>query len=358
MIFTYKKYILKEFLTSILKVLVVFFFLIVISNLFEEMSFVEKLNLNPFYPLYLSILNAPSIIFDILPFIFLISTQFFFIHLAEKDEFSIFKLNGLNNFKILNVVTTFSFLFGIIAILFFYTLSSSLKNHYLETKNNLTTDKKYLAVITDNGLWIKDEINGIISITNADKINNNFLNDVSIVQFDQDFNLIKTIVSEKVNIKNKDWKIDDAIINQNNSKKIIKNLIVSSNFDERKINNLFSNLSSFSFWELEKIERDYQALGYSTREVIVYKNKMYSMPIYLAIMTLLSGIIMFNSKYKKSKIVNIIIGIFISVLIYYVSYFSNLLGTNNKIPINLSIWLPLTIIGLFCLIGLVRINDK
>ncbi len=77
--------------------------------------------------------------------------------------------------KFLSILTFFSFIIGILAILFFYTFSSSLKNHYLETKNNLTTDKKYLAVITDNGLWIKDEIDGIISITNADKINNNFL---------------------------------------------------------------------------------------------------------------------------------------------------------------------------------------
>ena len=358
MILTYKKYILREFIKSLIKILGVFFFLIVISNLFEELSFVEKLDLNPAYPLYLSVLNAPSIVFDILPFIFLISAQLFFINLAERDEFSIFKLNGLTNFKILNVVTIFSFIFGVIAILFFYTLSSSLKNYYLETKNNLTTDKKYLAVITDNGLWIKDEIDGIISITNADKINNNFLNDVSIVQFDKDYNLIKTIISKKINIENKEWKIEEATINQNNSKQIIKNLKINSNFNEKKINNLFSNLSSFSFWELEKIKRDYQALGYSTREVMVYKNKMYSVPIYLAIMTLLSGIIMFNSKYKKSKTINIIIGIFISVLIYYVSYFSNLLGTNNKIPVTLSIWLPLTIIGLFCLIGLVRVNDK
>ena len=221
MILTYKKYILREFIKSLIKILGVFFFLIVISNLFEELSFVEKLDLNPAYPLYLSVLNAPSIVFDILPFIFLISAQLFFINLAERDEFSIFKLNGLTNFKILNVVTIFSFIFGVIAILFFYTLSSSLKNYYLETKNNLTTDKKYLAVITDNGLWIKDEIDGIISITNADKINNNFLNDVSIVQFDKDYNLIKTIISKKINIENKEWKIEEATINQNNSKQII-----------------------------------------------------------------------------------------------------------------------------------------
>ena len=107
MILTYKKYILKEFIKSLVKSLYFFF---VISNLFEELSFVEKLNLNPLYPLFLSVLNAPSVIFDILPFIFLISTQFFFfISLAEKDEFSIFKLNGLTNFKILNLVTIFSF---------------------------------------------------------------------------------------------------------------------------------------------------------------------------------------------------------------------------------------------------------
>jgi len=102
MILTYKKYILKEFVKSLMKIFAVFFFLIVISNLFEELSFVEKLNLNPVYPLFLSVLNAPSVIFDILPFIFLISTQFFFISLAEKDEFSIFKLNGLTNFKIIS----------------------------------------------------------------------------------------------------------------------------------------------------------------------------------------------------------------------------------------------------------------
>ncbi len=358
MILTYKKYILVEFLKSLIKIFGVFFFLIVISNLFEELSFVEKLNLNPVYPLFLSLLNAPSIVFDILPFIFLISTQFFFISLAEKDEFSIFKLNGLTNTKILSTITSFAFLMGLVAILFFYTFSSGLKNYYLETKNNLTTDKKYLAVITDNGLWIKDEINSMISITNADKINNYYLIDASIVQFDEDFNLVKTITSKRINIKNKKWVINEGIITQNNTKTEIKNLMVNSNFDEKKINNLFSNLSSFSFWELDKLKKDYQALGYSTKEVLVYKNKIYSIPIYLAIMTLLSGIIMFNSKYKKSKIINIIIGIFISVIIYYVNFFSNLLGSNNQIPVILSIWLPLTIISLFCFIGLVRVNDK
>ena len=131
-----------------------------------------------------------------------------------------------------------------------------------------------------------------------------------------------------------------------------------SNFDIEKINNLFSNLSSLSLLKLNALKKDYFLLGYSTVDIKVYEYKIYSLPIYLAIMTLLSGIIMFNSKYKKSKILNIILGIFLSVVIYYGNYFSSLLGSNGKIPIILSVWLPLIVLMLISTIGLVRLNEK
>jgi len=67
---------------------------------------------------------------------------------------------------------------------------------------------------------------------------------------------------------------------------------------------------------------------------------------------------MINSKYKKSKVFNIILGISLSVIIYYVNYFSSLLGVNGKIPIILSVWLPLIVLLLISMIGLVRLNEK
>ena len=39
-----------------------------------------------------------------------------------------------------------------------------MKNVYLELKNKYSSDDKYLAVITKNGLWIKDKINNNINI--------------------------------------------------------------------------------------------------------------------------------------------------------------------------------------------------
>jgi len=252
----------------------------------------------------------------------------------------------------------FSFGIGLFLIFGYYTFSSKLKSQYLLKKNKFTSDDKYLAVITENGLWIRDEVNGTINITNADKINNNLLINVSIVQFDENFKLLQIIESKEVNIASKNWKIDNPFITKKNITNKLESVNLNSNFDIEIINNLFSNLSSMSLLQLRKLKKDYNKLGYSTVGIKVYENKIFSLPIYLAIMTLLSGIIMFNSKYKKSKIFNIILGISLSVVIYYVNYFSGLLGETGKIPIVLSVWLPLIILILISSIGLVRLNEK
>ncbi len=355
---TYKKYILSLFLKTLAEVLVIFFSLIIIVNLFEEINFLKNHNVGSYYPLFLSLLNTPSIIFDIMPFIFLISTLLFFIKLINKNELSIFKYTGITNSQILKIIVFFSFVLGILLIFGFYTFSSKLKSQYLLKKNQFTSDDKYLAVITENGLWIRDEVNNTINIVNADKINKDLLINVSITQFDKNFNLQQVIESKEVNIKSKKWVINSASITKKNSTKQFYSLNFDSNFDIEIINNLFSNLSSMSLMQLNKLKKDYNKLGYSTVGIKVYENKILSVPIYLAIMTLLSGIIMFNSKYKKSKIFNIILGISLSVIIYYVNYFSALLGETGKIPIILSVWLPLIILIIISLIGLVRLNEK
>ena len=355
---TSKKYILGSFSKILIEVTLIFFALSLITNLFQEITFFRDTNVGGFYPVFLAFLNAPSIIMDLLPFIFLISTQLFFIKLSEKSELFVFKYTGLTNIKILGTIVFFSFFLGIILIFGFYSFSSKLKSHYLEIKNNFTVDKKYLAVITSNGFWIKDEINETVSLTNAEKINDNLLVNVSIVQFDKNFNLLQSIDSEEININTKAWVLKNPTISKNNSTLQFKSLVLKSNFDLEKINNLFSNLTSMSLLKIGKLKKDYLSLGYSTVDIRVYEHKIYSLPIYLAIMTLLSGIIMFNSKYKKSKILNIILGILLSVVIYYGNYFSSLLGSNGKIPIILSIWLPLIVLMIISTIGLVRLNEK
>ena len=82
------------------------------------------------------------------------------------------------------------------------------------------------------------------------------------------------------------------------------------------------------------------------------------MPVYLIIMILIGSILMMNIKYNKSKIFNIILGIILSVFIYYLNYVFNIMGINERIPIFLSVWFPIFILSIFSTIGLIKINDK
>ena len=87
---------------------------------------------------------------------------------------------------------TLSLITGLLITSIFYYFSSNLKNFYLELKSPYTNDGKYLAVITKNGLWIKDKIDNQNLIIKASKVDNNYLNNSFISIFDNDYNIIKS----------------------------------------------------------------------------------------------------------------------------------------------------------------------
>ena len=119
----YKSYILKSYLYYLLLITLIFFMLICFLNILEEIVFLEKYNISISYPVLLTFLNSPSILFEIFPFIFLISSQMFFINLYEKEELNLLKAMGIDNLSLINLITLITFGFGIFITIFFYTFS-------------------------------------------------------------------------------------------------------------------------------------------------------------------------------------------------------------------------------------------
>ena len=355
---TYIKFIITTFLKSFIFVFLIMLSLVFILNILSELDFFRNIEVEPFFPIYISILNSPSLIFEMFPFIFLISTQVFFINLFNDNQIEIFKYSGLKNSKIVNIIGLFSFFLGIFVITIFYNLSSNLKNVYLELKNKYSSDDKYLAVITKNGLWIKDQINNNITIVNASKIDGVFLKDTIISEFNKDFDIQKNIQSNKINIKNKEWIAYDVTLYENNTVTKKQSLMIPSNFDYEKIQSLFSNLSSLSLFELINLKKNYGSLNYSTTEVDLQLLKVISYPFYLTLMTFLSSVIMFASKQLKSSTFKISFGLFASVVIYYINNFFNVMGKTEKISLIPSIIIPLALLILINAVFIYRINEK
>ena len=355
---TYTKFLVNGFIKSFLNVFFIIISLVIILNIIKEIEFFSNIEVNSLYPIYLSLMSSPSIIFEMFPFIFLISVQFFFLKLFNNDEINIFKYSGLKNIKIINILSFVSFLIGILIITVFYSVSSNLQHYYLQVKNQFSKDKLYLAVINKNGLWIRDVVNNQTSIINSSKINNNFLTDTFITTFDEDFNLIRSLKSDKIDIKDNEWLIYNPTVFKNNLSEKIDLIKFKSNFNQKKIENLFSNLSSLSLLKLIDLRQNYKSLNYSTVDVDMQIYKIVTYPLLMVIMTILSSIIMLNTKKSSSKVLKIVIGLFFSVIIYYINNFFNVMGSTEKLPLMVSIWTPIICLSLVNFIMLVNINEK
>ena len=105
---------------------------------------------------------------------------------------------------------------GIVIITLYYNLSSNLKNLYLGLKSSYTKDGKYLAVITQNGLWIKDEIDEKIIIINSSEIKPNTLVNNFITIFDKNYSSEKNIKSQKIDISQNEWLFIAKLFEKNN----------------------------------------------------------------------------------------------------------------------------------------------
>ncbi len=354
----YIKFISSVYFKSLIFVFLVLTSLVFILNLLSELDFFKNENVSIGFTLFLSLLNTPIQIFELFPFILLISIQLFFIKFFENKEIDIFKYSGLKNSSMLLILSSLAILTGILIITIFYHISSNLKNIYIEIKSGYTSDGKYLAVITKNGLWIKDKIDKKIIITNASAIDENFLNNIFITEFDENFNVIRNIKSDKVDISSRYWKILNPKIYEQNDYSNRELMYLNTNFDFKRIQTLYSNLSALSFKELYELRNNYEKLNSSTIEVDMYLLKLISYPIYLLLIVLFSSLIMFNIKQIRGTIFKILIGLFFSVIIYFLNNFSYVLGSTERISIFFSIFFPLLILLSINMSMIYKINEK
>ena len=355
---TYIKFLCYIFLRSFFYVFLVMFSLVFILNVLSELEFFKDIDVGIDFTLLLSLLNSPSMIFEMFPFIFLLTTQFFFIKLFNNNELEVLKYSGLKNSSILIIISFLSLIMCIIIITVFYNFSANLKNFYLEKKTQYTTDGKYLAVVTKNGLWIKDEIDDKIYVINSTEIKDNFLIDNFITEFNKNYEVIRNVQSRKIDVSKKQWIISNAKIYNDNDYEIKEVLKINTNFNYKRITTLYSNLSSLNFFQIIELKNNYKKLNYSLTEVNMQILKIIAFPLYLVLITILSALIMFKIKRLDTTTFKISLGLFISVIIYYINNFFLVMGNTERIPLIFAIFTPLVILGLFNTFMIYKINEK
>ena len=359
--FVVNKYLAKEFFKIVINTSLTFFCLGFVLNLFEEINFFKDLEVGINIPIILSVLFVPSLLYNMFPFVILISGIWFFLKIKKTDEIIALKVSGISNFSIIIIPSIVSIILGILIITAFNPITSVLVKKYEIIKGSYEKDQEYLAAITVNGIWIKEKNINKNNIIRSSNLNNENLIRVTIYEFDKENNFVKRIEAKSANISSFNWILKDATIidaDGNYLSSNISRLDYISMYDIQKIKSLYSNLDTISFWNLKNEIQLLEARGYSTREMEAKFHRSFAFPFFLLSMVLLSGVFTLGIQLKENNWTYAFISIIASVLIFYFNDFSAALGKTEKLPIEVSVWMPIVIIFLFSSVGLIHANQK
>jgi len=359
--FIISKYLAKEFFKIIAAMTFGFFCLGFILNIFEEINFFKDFEVGIELPIILSTLFVPTLLYEMFPFVVLVSGLWFFLKIKKNDEIIALKISGLSNISIILIPTILSVFLGIIFITTINAVTSILVKKYESIKGAYEKDQDYLASVTVNGIWIKEKSLDKNFIIRSSHLDGNNLVDVTIYEFDYDNNFLRRINSTTANITYSDWSFKNVKIYDREGRltnKNAKDYAHRSIYDIKKIKSLYSNLDTISFWSLSDEIKLLEVRGYSTREMRAKFQKSLVFPLFLLSMVLLSGVFTLGSNFKESNWTYFFIAIITSVLIFYFNDFSAALGKTNKLPIEVSVWMPIVIIFIFSSVGLINANQK
>ena len=129
-------------------------------------------------------------------------------------------------------------------------------------------------------------------------------------------------------------------------------------YDIKKIKSLYSNLDTISFWNLKKEIKLLEDRGYSSAEMRAKFQRSVAFPLFLLSMVLLSGVFTLGLYFKDNNWTYVFIAVITSVIIFYFNDFSAALGKTGKLPIEISVWMPVVIIFIFSAVGLIHANQK
>jgi lipopolysaccharide export system permease protein len=358
------RYIIKEYIKSLLVVIAVMISIILLINLLDEFNFFKsKKDLKFIFFLIFTILKIPNVLINLFPFIVLFGGIVFYLKIYNHNEVISLRTMGYSNIQIILIPALTSFVLGYLIILLIVPFSSSMLKYYEELKSEYN-ETKNLVFVNQTGIWILDKNEKEKNIIRIEKISKDFstISQVTIYNYDISNNFIKRIDASDGIINEKNWQLNKVHIvstnKKNNKDNYLNRYNYTSNININELKNIYKNTETTSLLDINMEMLILEDKGYSTTDLRIRYQKLISFPIYLLAMSILSGLMIINLGKTSNYLKYGSYGVIISILIYFLNDLSITIGKSGIISVDFSVWIPIFLINLINLIGITQVNAK
>ena len=358
------RYIINEYIKSLLVVIAVMLAIILLINLLDEFNFFKsKKDLNFFFFIIFTLLKIPNVLINLFPFVVLFAGIVFYLKIYNYNEVISLRIMGYSNIQIIIIPALTSFVIGYLIIFLIVPFSSSMLKYYEELKSQYN-DTKNLVFVNETGIWVLDRNEKEKNIIRIEKINKDFtaIKQVTIYNYDISNNFIKRIDAGDGIIIGKKWQLNKVYIitanKKNNKENYLDTYNFISNLNIYELQNVYKNTDTSSLLDINKEMLLLEDKGYSTIDLRIRYQKLISFPIYLLAMSILSGLMIINLGKTSNYLKYGSYGVIISILIYFLNDLSITIAKSGIISVDFSIWIPIFLIILINLIGITQVNAK
>ena len=350
------RYIINEYIKSLLVVIAVMLSIILLINLLDEFNFFKsKKDLKFIFFIIFTILKVPNVLINLFPFIVLFGGIVFYLKIYNHNEVISLRVMGYSNIQIILIPALTSFVIGYIIVLLIVPFSSSMLKYYEDLRSEYN-ETKNLVFVNETGIWVLDKNEKEKNIIRIEKINKDFssVNQITIYNYDISNNFIKRIDADEGNIKDKNWQLNKVHIisgnKKSNKENYLNNYNYTSNININEFKNIYKNTETTSLLDINKEMQTLEDKGYSTIDLRIRYQKLISFPIYLLAMSILSGLMIINLGKTSNYLKYGSYGVIISIIIYFLNDLSITIAKSGIISVDFSVWIPMFLIILINLV--------
>ncbi len=287
------KYLITNFL--IISILIIFI------NLLELSRIISEDNKSMFNFIYLSFLKYPTILNEIIPFVTILSVTFLVRNLIRNNEFVSMRNLGYSIFDIFKPIAIAVFLMGLFFLFFINPLSVLMESKYDKKLDNKESSL-YSIKISNNEMWIKNEIDqqnsSFINIKNINLRNMNASN-IKILLINDQSN--KFIMAENGEF-NKNIFLLDKVKYYDFKKeeyKNLKNYNLTINFNKDNLINSISKYKLVPFYNYLDHTKTLSKFNLYSSEIGLYYLSEVLKPVFIVVLAFV--ILGFTSKFQRNE---------------------------------------------------------
>ncbi len=332
----------------------VFSFFIIFINILELSRIMDEENKNLYNFLYLSFLKYPSILNEIIPFVTIISISFLIRNLINNNELVSMRNLGYSIFDIFLPISISVFITGLFFLLLLNPLSVFMEKTF-NLKLNNQEDSLYSIKVTDNEMWIKNNVDSLnssyINIKNID-LKDMKAKDIKILSINNTSN--KLIIAEKGEFNENIFFLQNVKFYNFNDEnyKNLENFNLKINFNKDNLINSISKFKLVPFYNYINHVKTLSKFNLYSPEIGLYYLSEILKPIFITVLSFV--IIGFTTKFQRNE--NFFKVLFFAISVGFLVFLLREIVSKITISLSINFFLSYSVIFLIPLIiGLYQI---